>query len=89
MEHGHGAAARRTGLLAGAHSEFLLSHSSTRLLRFAFPPVRGEPGARPVELSRVMLPSHSLPAFHRLHISAPSLARRPFVAAASFPTHAP
>ncbi len=30
----------------------------TRLLRFAFPPVRGEPGARPIELSRVMLPSH-------------------------------
>ncbi len=25
---------------------------------FRLPPVRGEPGARPVELSRVMLPSH-------------------------------
>jgi hypothetical protein len=27
------------------------------LLQFDLPPVRGEPGARPVELSRVMLPS--------------------------------
>ncbi len=51
----HGPA--RVRPLTGVEFRFVEFRFRHVLLRFDLPPVRGEPGARPVELSRVMLPS--------------------------------